>query len=107
MAIATRSNSRLFQSIGKSCLCLPNMQRGYRPYLMARYDSTYASNHLKVTSTFWFYRDINPYVEDCEIIEPDDVCEKFKEKVRSLYLKYLGGRQINHLSKNNHLGLTQ
>ena len=45
----------------------------------------------KVTSTFWFYRDIIPYIEDCEIIEPDDVREKFKEKVRSLYLKYSGG----------------
>ncbi|TYQ26017.1 WYL domain-containing protein [Pseudanabaena sp. UWO311] len=42
----------------------------------------------KISSTFWFYRDIMPYIEDCEIIEPDDVREKFKEKVRSLYLKY-------------------
>ena len=42
----------------------------------------------KVSNTFWFYREIMPYAEDCEIIEPDDVREKFKEKVRSLYLKY-------------------
>ena len=42
----------------------------------------------KINNTFWFYREIMPYAEDCEIIEPDDVREKFKEKVRSLYLKY-------------------
>lgn len=42
----------------------------------------------KISSTFWFYREILPYAEDCEIIEPNDVREKFKEKVRSLYLKY-------------------
>ncbi|ELS33118.1 MULTISPECIES: WYL domain-containing protein [Pseudanabaena] len=42
----------------------------------------------KISSTFWFYREIMPYAEDCEIIEPEDVREKFKEKVRSLYLKY-------------------
>ena len=41
-----------------------------------------------VNSTFWFYREIMPYAEDCEIIEPNDVREKFKEKVRSLYAKY-------------------
>jgi len=44
----------------------------------------------KTTSTFWFYREIMPYIEECEIIEPVDVREKFKEKVRSLYLKYSG-----------------
>lgn len=42
----------------------------------------------KISNTFWFYREIMPYAEDCEIIEPADVREKFKEKVRSLYLKY-------------------
>ena len=42
----------------------------------------------KINNTFWFYREIMPYAEDCEIIEPEDVREKFKEKVRSLYLKY-------------------
>ncbi len=41
-----------------------------------------------ISSTFWFYREIMPYIDDCEIIEPDDVREKFKEKVRSLYQKY-------------------
>ena len=45
----------------------------------------------KITSTFWFYREIMPYAENCKIIEPDDVREKFKEKVRSLYLKYSDG----------------
>ena len=43
----------------------------------------------KISSTFWFYREIMPYAEDCEIIEPNDVREKFTEKVRSLYHKYL------------------
>ncbi len=42
----------------------------------------------KISNNFWFYREIMPYAEDCEIIEPDDVREKFKEKVRSLYEKY-------------------
>ena len=42
----------------------------------------------KISNTFWFYREIMPYAEECEIIEPKDVREKFKEKVRSLYLKY-------------------
>lgn len=42
----------------------------------------------KISSTFWFYRDIMPYIDDCEIIEPDDVRQKFAEKLRSLYLKY-------------------
>ena len=42
----------------------------------------------KISSTFWFYREIMPYAEDCEIIAPDDVREKFIEKVRSFYLKY-------------------
>jgi len=42
-----------------------------------------------ISSTFWFYREMMPYAEDCEIIKPDDVREKFKAKVRSLYLKYL------------------
>ena len=41
-----------------------------------------------ISSTFWFYREIMSYIDDCEIIEPDDVREKFKEKVRSLYQKY-------------------
>lgn len=42
----------------------------------------------QISNTFWFYREIMPYAEDCEIIDPVDVREKFKEKVRSLYLKY-------------------
>ncbi|MCA2882345.1 MAG: WYL domain-containing protein [Pseudanabaena sp.] len=44
----------------------------------------------KITSTFWFYREILPYAEDCEILEPADVRERFKAKVRSLYIKYSG-----------------
>ncbi len=42
----------------------------------------------KISSTFWFYREIMPYSEDCEIISPDDVRQKFVEKLRSLYQKY-------------------
>ncbi|NUN64896.1 WYL domain-containing protein [Pseudanabaena biceps] len=42
----------------------------------------------QISNTFWFYREMMPYAEDCEIIEPEDVREKFKEKVRSLYAKY-------------------
>ncbi|PZU97372.1 MAG: WYL domain-containing protein [Pseudanabaena sp.] len=42
----------------------------------------------KISNTFWFYREIMPYAEDCEIVEPIDVREKFQAKVRSLYEKY-------------------
>ncbi len=42
----------------------------------------------KIYSTFWFFRDIAPYWEDCQIISPDSVRNLFREKLRSLYDKY-------------------
>lgn len=42
----------------------------------------------KIYSTFWFFRDIAPYWEDCQIISPNSVRNLFREKLRSLYDKY-------------------
>jgi len=41
-----------------------------------------------VTSTFWLFREILPYAEDCEIISPLSVRVKFADKATALYLKY-------------------
>lgn len=40
------------------------------------------------SSTFWFFREILPYGEDCIIVAPDSVREKFIEKLRSLWQSY-------------------
>jgi predicted DNA-binding transcriptional regulator YafY len=40
------------------------------------------------SSTFWFFREILPYGEDCVIVAPDSVREKFIEKLRSLWQIY-------------------
>jgi len=42
----------------------------------------------KIYSTFWFFRRIAPYWENCVIISPDRVREYFKGKVQTLYGKY-------------------
>lgn len=44
----------------------------------------------RVWSSFWFFREISKYWQDCEIIAPESMREQFKNKVRSLYEKYLG-----------------
>lgn len=41
-----------------------------------------------VSSTFWFFREILPYGEECEIVGPASIRDRFKEKVRSLYQRY-------------------
>jgi predicted DNA-binding transcriptional regulator YafY len=41
-----------------------------------------------ISSTFWFFREILPYGEDCEIISPDHIRQKFAEKVRLLVDRY-------------------
>lgn len=46
----------------------------------------------RVFSTFWFFRDIAPYFENCQIIEPDSVRTHFQTKLRSLYAKYFNGK---------------
>ncbi|MEB3311972.1 MAG: WYL domain-containing protein [Snowella sp.] len=42
----------------------------------------------RVFATFWFFRDIAPYFESCQIISPDSVRTHFQEKLRSLYIQY-------------------
>jgi predicted DNA-binding transcriptional regulator YafY len=41
-----------------------------------------------IFSTFWFFRDIAPYWEDCQILAPDSVRNKFQTKLQLLYDKY-------------------
>ncbi|HAG85273.1 MAG TPA: WYL domain-containing protein [Cyanobacteria bacterium UBA12227] len=42
----------------------------------------------KVSSTFWFFREIAPYWEDCVIISPENVRDRFKQKLISLCQNY-------------------
>lgn len=41
-----------------------------------------------IFSTFWFFRDIAPYWEDCQILAPDSVRNKFQTKLQLLHDKY-------------------
>jgi predicted DNA-binding transcriptional regulator YafY len=41
-----------------------------------------------IFNTFWFFRDIAKYLEECEIVSPENVRILFAEKVNSLYRKY-------------------
>jgi predicted DNA-binding transcriptional regulator YafY len=41
-----------------------------------------------VSSTFWLFREILPYGEDCMIISPLDVHDQFSHKLRLLWEKY-------------------
>ena len=41
-----------------------------------------------VSSTFWLFREILPYGEDCIIISPLDVRDQFRHKLRLLWEKY-------------------
>lgn len=42
----------------------------------------------QVTSTFWFFREILRYGEDCEIIGPEEVRSIFKRKLQALVCNY-------------------
>ena len=42
-----------------------------------------------VWSTFWFFREIARYWEDCEIVSPESVRSHFQAKVQSLWQNYL------------------
>ncbi len=42
----------------------------------------------RINSTFWFFREIFPYGEDCEIISPIEIREQFRQKVQNLYDRY-------------------
>jgi WYL domain len=41
-----------------------------------------------VASTFWFFREILPYGEDCEIIAPDHLRQAFRQKIIALARTY-------------------
>jgi WYL domain len=41
-----------------------------------------------ITSTFWFFREILPYGEDCEIVSPPEVVAMFRKKVMALSDRY-------------------
>ncbi len=41
-----------------------------------------------IYSTFWFFREISPYWEDCIIIAPENVRKLYREKVKRLYAQY-------------------
>ncbi|WP_017326902.1 WYL domain-containing protein [Synechococcus sp. PCC 7336] len=42
----------------------------------------------KISSTFWFFREIFPYGEDCIILGPDNIREQFRLKVQYLWNIY-------------------
>ncbi len=42
----------------------------------------------KVSNSFWFFREIFRYGEDCEIVSPDSVRDRFREKLKSLCRQY-------------------
>ena len=42
----------------------------------------------QVSSTFWFFREILPYGEDCLIVSPLDVRDQFRNKLQVLYQRY-------------------
>ncbi|MBW4518784.1 MAG: WYL domain-containing protein [Scytolyngbya sp. HA4215-MV1] len=44
----------------------------------------------RVTNTFWFFREVFRYGEDCILISPDTVRERFKEKLHKLCEHYDG-----------------
>jgi WYL domain len=41
-----------------------------------------------INSTFWFFREILPYGDDCVVVAPEAVVNRFSRKVRSLAAKY-------------------
>lgn len=42
----------------------------------------------RVSNTFWFFREVLRYAEDCVIVSPESVRSRFKQKLRSLYEQY-------------------
>jgi hypothetical protein len=41
-----------------------------------------------IASSFWFFREILPYGEDCELIAPDNLRQLFRAKVQALAVHY-------------------
>ena len=44
----------------------------------------------QISSTFWFFREIWPYGEDCLIVSPLDVHDQFRSKIQALNQRYIG-----------------
>ena len=42
----------------------------------------------QVSNTFWFFREVFRYGEDCEIVSPENVRDRFKQKLRTLSQLY-------------------
>jgi hypothetical protein len=42
----------------------------------------------RVTNTFWFFREVLRYGEDCVIVSPEEVRDRFKQKVQALSTLY-------------------
>jgi hypothetical protein len=42
----------------------------------------------KISSTFWFFRELFPYGEDCELIAPSSLRSAFRQKVQALAIIY-------------------
>lgn len=38
----------------------------------------------KVTNTFWFFRELSHYWEDCEVISPPSVWERMRDKIKAI-----------------------
>ena len=47
----------------------------------------------QINSTFWFFREILPYGDDCVVVAPDMVVDRFSRKVRSLAAKYSNAKR--------------
>ncbi len=41
-----------------------------------------------ISNTFWFFREISPYWEDCEIVSPDSVRQRFQKKLKAMHDRY-------------------
>lgn len=42
----------------------------------------------KVSSTFWFFREVMQYAEDCIVVSPENVRSRLREKVKSMCRQY-------------------
>ncbi|MBW4544588.1 MAG: WYL domain-containing protein [Symplocastrum torsivum CPER-KK1] len=42
----------------------------------------------KISSTFWFLREVMQYAEDCEIVSPESVRSRFTQKLLALCNQY-------------------
>ena len=42
----------------------------------------------RIVNPFWFFREIFPYGEDCEIISPPEIRQQFRQKIQALFDRY-------------------